>query len=82
MPMTEVIALEGDTVRGRNTMTAADCDITGVESVVLACGSTAVDELGDQLRGLAPDLHVIGDALSPRRIVHAVLEGARVGHLL
>jgi len=29
-----------------------------------------------------PEVHVIGDALAPRRIMHATLDGARVAHLL
>jgi hypothetical protein len=29
-----------------------------------------------------PEVHVIGDALSPRRMMHATLEGARVANAL
>jgi 2,4-dienoyl-CoA reductase-like NADH-dependent reductase (Old Yellow Enzyme family)/thioredoxin reductase len=51
-------------------------------SVVLACGLFPDDRLARQLRGHVPEIHVIGDALAPRRMMHATLEGARVGNAL
>jgi 2,4-dienoyl-CoA reductase-like NADH-dependent reductase (Old Yellow Enzyme family)/thioredoxin reductase len=51
-------------------------------SVVLACGLVPNDGLAGELRGRVPAVHVIGDALAPRRLMHATLEGARVGRLL
>lgn len=47
--------------------------------VVLACGSVPRNELELQLRGRVPELFVIGDALAPRRLLHATIEGNRVG---
>ena len=47
-------------------------------SVVLACGTAPDDRLARALEGRVPEIHVIGDALAPRRIMHATLEGARV----
>ncbi len=35
------------------------------------------DRLARELEGRVPEVHVIGDALAPRRIMHATLEGAR-----
>ena len=53
-------------------------------TVVLACGLVPNDGLAHELRTLAPqiDVQVIGDALAPRRIMHATLEGARVAQSL
>lgn len=48
-------------------------------TVVLACGLLPDDRLATQLHGRVPEVHVIGDALAPRRIMHATLDGARVG---
>ena len=31
---------------------------------------------------LQPNVHVIGDALSPRRMLHATLDGARLGRFM
>lgn len=46
-------------------------------TVVLACGMAPNDTLARQLEGRVPDVHLLGDALAPRRIMHATIEGAR-----
>lgn len=45
------------------------------ELVVLTAAKRAVNELGAALEGRIDDLHVVGDALTPRGISAAVLEG-------
>jgi pyruvate/2-oxoglutarate dehydrogenase complex dihydrolipoamide dehydrogenase (E3) component len=47
-------------------------------TVVLACGLVPDDRLAGALAGKVPAVHVIGDALAPRRIMHATLDGARL----
>jgi pyruvate/2-oxoglutarate dehydrogenase complex dihydrolipoamide dehydrogenase (E3) component len=59
-----------------DTFTRAERRIDGA-GVVLACGSLADDQLARALEGLIPEIHVVGDALAPRRMMHATLEGAR-----
>lgn len=51
-------------------------------AVVLACGAAPRTELALQLRGCGTPLYVIGDALAPRRLIHATAEGNRVGSAL
>jgi 2,4-dienoyl-CoA reductase-like NADH-dependent reductase (Old Yellow Enzyme family)/thioredoxin reductase len=51
-------------------------------TVVLACGLVPDDSLLSALDGRLPEVHVIGDALAPRRIMHATLEGARVARAI
>jgi 2,4-dienoyl-CoA reductase-like NADH-dependent reductase (Old Yellow Enzyme family)/thioredoxin reductase len=51
-------------------------------TVVLACGLVPDDSLALALDGRLPEVHVIGDALAPRRIMHATLEGARVARAI
>jgi 2,4-dienoyl-CoA reductase-like NADH-dependent reductase (Old Yellow Enzyme family)/thioredoxin reductase len=73
-------------VDGRNatvvqTFTGATREIEDV-TVVLACGLIPNDRLATELKGRIDGVHVIGDALAPRRLMHANLEGARVGNLL
>jgi 2,4-dienoyl-CoA reductase-like NADH-dependent reductase (Old Yellow Enzyme family)/thioredoxin reductase len=58
------------------TFTREERRIPGV-TVVLACGSAPNDHLAHELRGKVSELHLVGDSLAPRRIMHAVLEGAR-----
>ena len=51
-------------------------------TVVLACGLLPNADLAGEVGSRVPEVHVIGDALAPRRIMHATLDEARVAHLL
>jgi len=46
-----------------------------VDTLVLALGHTLVDDLSDRLRDRGVELHIIGDAASPRTAEEAVFEG-------
>lgn len=72
LAVTESGALVGETFARREREIA---DAT----VVLACGLVPDDSLATELRGRIPDVRLVGDALAPRRIMHATLDGARVG---
>lgn len=52
------------------------------DSVVLACGSVSDSALYDQLRGRLPELHVLGDAYAPRRLVFATRQAYALAHQL
>lgn len=52
--------------------------LSGFDNVILAIGSRAYNPLEESLKGKVPDLHVIGDAVEPRRIAAAVEEAARL----
>jgi 2,4-dienoyl-CoA reductase-like NADH-dependent reductase (Old Yellow Enzyme family) len=52
--------------------------IDKVDTLVLCTGHTPVDELSDALEDLSADVHVIGDAASPRTAEEAVYEGLKV----
>jgi NADPH-dependent 2,4-dienoyl-CoA reductase/sulfur reductase-like enzyme len=80
-PLTAAVRLEGGTLTVRNSLTRADSKITGVDSLVVIDGRQPVDGLAAQLKGLVKEIHLIGDALSPRRMLHATLDGARLGRL-
>jgi hypothetical protein len=43
--------------------------------VVLAVGARSVNGLAGELQGKIQELHVIGDALTPRKITEAIREG-------
>lgn len=72
----KLVRITGETVTVCDTFTGDERTIDGA-SVVLACGMRADDALAGALRGHIAEVHVIGDALAPRRIMHATLEGAR-----
>jgi 2,4-dienoyl-CoA reductase (NADPH2) len=62
------------------------CDLFGgpeqlmrPQTVVVAAGRVASTGLSTTLESAGLAHHVIGDALAPRRLTHAVLEGARFG---
>jgi 2,4-dienoyl-CoA reductase-like NADH-dependent reductase (Old Yellow Enzyme family)/thioredoxin reductase len=61
-----------------NAFTGAERCIDAA-GVVLVCGQRPNDALAGALRGKVAEVHLVGDALAPRRIVHATLEGARAG---
>jgi hypothetical protein len=63
----------------RNSLTLAEDVIDGVDSVVAVDGRRPDAALAASLRDLVGEVHVIGDALSPRRMLHATLDGARLG---
>jgi 2,4-dienoyl-CoA reductase-like NADH-dependent reductase (Old Yellow Enzyme family) len=77
-PMISLLAFEPDgQLVLAHTLTRQQSTVGPVDSVVLACGARARDELAAQLEGM--EVRLIGDALSPRRLVHATLDGARLG---
>jgi 2,4-dienoyl-CoA reductase-like NADH-dependent reductase (Old Yellow Enzyme family)/thioredoxin reductase len=77
VPMAALHEVGERSVVVRNPLTNATRTIEPVDNVVLACGRRPRRELADELASLDIEVHVIGDALSPRRVVHANLDGAR-----
>lgn len=45
------------------------------DAVILALGSTPINELATELKGRVPEVYLIGDARTPRRIMEAAYEG-------
>ena len=72
-------AIEGDTVSIFNLYTGAQDSIAGVDTVVLATGAKASDELYFALKGRVDNLHRVGDCLAPRKLDHAIYEGYLAG---
>jgi len=48
------------------------------DTIVLATGATTVNDLEAQVKGLVPEVYVIGDAAKPGKILAAVEKGAEV----
>ena len=53
---------------GKQTLLPAD-------TVVMAIGARANNQLAEELKGKVKELHVIGDAVSPRKLTEAIREG-------
>ncbi len=84
-PLTTIKLVDGRTVVTENTISKEEDRIQGVDMIVAAYGGEAVDSLyreakrdRDPSRD-TPALYLIGDAAAPRRLMDAILDGARVG---
>ena len=56
--------------------------IRGVEHVVLAMGAMPRDDLSVEIKDKVAEVHVIGDAKEPRRVLEATAAAAEIGHQL
>jgi pyruvate/2-oxoglutarate dehydrogenase complex dihydrolipoamide dehydrogenase (E3) component len=52
------------------------------DTIVLAAGAAPRAELAEKIKGVVPEVHLVGDSVQPRKIVDAIEEGARVGRQL
>jgi hypothetical protein len=74
--------IEGNRVALFNLYTGAPDAIDDVDTVVLATGPTANDELYLALKGRLADVRRIGDCVAPRKLDHAIYEGELAGREL
>jgi len=65
-----------------NTYSGRLFGLADIDSVVLACGGTGVDELYVGLLGRHPRLHLLGDAFAPRRLTFATQQAYELSVLL
>jgi pyruvate/2-oxoglutarate dehydrogenase complex dihydrolipoamide dehydrogenase (E3) component len=81
-PLTVVEAIAGRTVRTAHALTHQPGQLEEVDLVVAAYGGQAADALYHAAREHGSEVHLIGDALAPRRLMDAILDGARLGRCL
>ena len=74
--------IEGDRVTTFNLYTGAPEKLEGVDTVVLATGTKANDDLYLALKDEHANVHRIGDCLAPRKLDHAIYEGELAGREL
>ncbi len=67
----EVVAIGEHTLDARNVYSWKSRTHGDFDSFVLACGSVSDATLYDKLAGDLPDVHLLGDAYAPRRLVFA-----------
>ena len=53
--------------------------LSGFNHIVFCCGSKSINDLGENIKEMAPEVYVIGDAKSPRKALQAIEEAAMVG---
>ena len=76
------LGIDGGTVTVFNLYTGVQDTLEGVDTVVLATGPKANDDLYFALKGEVENLHRIGDCLAPRKLDHAIYEGELAGREL
>lgn len=80
-PLTWVRSIDGQHVRLYNPYSGEE-RIVEADDIVVALGGAANRTLYDELRGKVDELHIVGDAVAPRRIIFATRDGNRVGRAL
>ena len=50
-----------------------------VDTIVLATGARSVNDLAEEVKGLVPEVYVIGDATSPGKVLQAVQQATEIG---
>jgi 2,4-dienoyl-CoA reductase-like NADH-dependent reductase (Old Yellow Enzyme family)/thioredoxin reductase len=81
-PQARVVEIRADGLTLENTYSGRRYDLTGFDSVVLACGGTGVDDVYVGLRGRHPRVHVLGDAFAPRRLTFATRQAYELALLM
>jgi 2,4-dienoyl-CoA reductase-like NADH-dependent reductase (Old Yellow Enzyme family) len=81
LPLARLYGADDDTVYLQHVLTDEPVLVEGISGVVLAEGHEPVTTLGDELARdpAGPELHLVGDCLSPRTAEEAILEGLQVG---
>jgi len=84
LPLVRLYGADLDTAYLQNVLTDEPVLLEGVSSIVLAQGHEPVSALADAVAersrsGAGPEVHLVGDCLSPRTVEEAVLEGLQVG---
>jgi 2,4-dienoyl-CoA reductase-like NADH-dependent reductase (Old Yellow Enzyme family)/thioredoxin reductase len=80
-PLTWVRSVNGKTVQLYNLYSGEERAVE-VDDIVVALGGSANHRLYDELVGKVGELHIVGDAVAPRRIMFATRDGNRVGRAL
>ncbi|HJM76046.1 MAG TPA: FAD-dependent oxidoreductase [Dehalococcoidia bacterium] len=80
-PLTWVRRFEGTTATLYSLLTEEERTVEA-DTVVFAFGGKADDALYHRLRETVPEVHLIGDAQAPRRLIYATRDGNRVGRAI
>lgn len=78
-PDIAVLEIQGTLVKGLNVYSNELIDFDGYDTVVLAAGNVARDELYHSLKGKVSEIYRVGDCVAPRKTDMAIIEGHRIG---
>lgn len=80
--MEEVVGIHDHSVTTRNVYSAIEQSVEDIDSVVLACGGTADSTLFEELSEERDNVHLLGDAFAPRRLVFATRQAYALAEIL
>ena len=80
--MEEVTSIKACTVTTRNVYSGVEDHLDGFDSVVLACGGVSESSLFEALRERRGNVHLLGDAFAPRRLVFATRQAYALAKIL
>jgi pyruvate/2-oxoglutarate dehydrogenase complex dihydrolipoamide dehydrogenase (E3) component len=81
-PDIAVLEIQGTLVKGLNVYSNEMIDFDGYDTVVLAAGNIADDDLYFELKDQVDEIHRVGDCVAPRKTDMAIIEGHRVGRMI
>lgn len=81
-PVTFVTRIEPDAVTCENRFDGKQTRLDHEGAIVLAMGNVAQNALADPLKALGLEVHVVGDALAPRQVDQAIMDGERAGWMI
>ena len=81
-PMARLVGVEPGRVHVANTYSNRRWSIEGVDSVVLTCGAVPDNQLYLSLSHARPNVHLLGDAYAPRRMVFATRQAWHLASIL
>jgi pyruvate/2-oxoglutarate dehydrogenase complex dihydrolipoamide dehydrogenase (E3) component len=78
LPYMRLYGSDSDSVYLQHIASGEAVVLDKVDTLVLCTGHTPVDELSDALEGMDLEIHIIGDAASPRTAEEAIYDGLSV----
>jgi mycofactocin system FadH/OYE family oxidoreductase 2 len=81
-PAVDIRSVQGSTVTVSSVYGRQKRIIEGVDTVVVARGSAADDDLYKRLKGKVPELYAAGQCVAPRKLLDSTLDGLRVGRMV
>lgn len=81
LPLHRAVAYEAGRVLVQHVLTGRQ-QVLEADAAVVAAAARANAELATALRGRVPEIHVVGDAVTPRRVHDAILEGTRAARAI
>jgi 2,4-dienoyl-CoA reductase-like NADH-dependent reductase (Old Yellow Enzyme family) len=82
VPYARLYGSDGSTIYMEHCASGEPLVFEDIDTMVLSQGHDRVADLETELEGFGGELHVIGDALTPRTAEEAVLEGLKVGRAI